>query len=125
LNRSIAVCDVDRCGAAIAWCAQHFDEAEPVVNLLDPTIATRADLLARMRAGGWTGRMVWVPISTLALALTSVRALLSLARGQWPQRLAAWSVLKPRRYDTRLAAAALGVATAPRTLPHANVAVQV
>jgi hypothetical protein len=51
--------------------------------------------------------------------------MLSLARGRWPERLAAWSVLRPRRYDTRLAAAALGVATQARTVPHANVAVQV
>ena len=121
----IAVCDVDRCGKAIAWCAEHFEEAEPVVNLFDPTIATRGDLLARMRSTGWSGRMVWVPISALALGLTSARAMLSFARGRWPERLAAWSVLRPRRYDTRLAAAALGVATQARTVPRANVAVQV
>jgi predicted dehydrogenase/nucleoside-diphosphate-sugar epimerase len=121
----IAVCDVDRCGQAIAWCAEHFDDAEPVVNLLDPTIATRADLLARMRAGGWSGRMVWVPIAMLALGLTSARTLLSLARGRWPERLAAWSVLRPRRYDTTLAAATLGVATEARTPSRATVAVQV
>jgi len=121
----IAVCDVDRCGQAIAWCAEHFDAAAPLVNLFDPTIATRGDLLARMRDGGWSGRMIWVPISVLALGLTGARTLLSLARGRWPERLAAWSVLRPRRYDTRLAAAALGVATEARTVPHANVAVQV
>ena len=121
----IAVCDVDRCGEAIAWSAEHFNEAAPVVNLLDPTIATRADLLSRMRAGGWSGRMCWVPISALALALTGARTMLSFLRGRWPERLAAWSVLKPRRYDTRLAAAALGVATESRTVARAKVAVQV
>ena len=120
----IAVCDVERCGEAIAWCAEHFEDAEPLVNLLDPTIATRGDLLTRMRAGGWSGRMIWVPISMLALGATTARALLSLARGQWPARLAAWSVLRPRRYDTRLATAALGVATRARTVPRANIAVQ-
>ena len=121
----IAVCDVERCGEAIAWCAEHFDDAEPVVNLLDPTIATRGDLLARMRATGWSGRMFWVPISVLALGLTSARTLLSFARGRWPERLSAWSVLRPRRYDTRLAAATLGVATQARTVHTASVAVQV
>ena len=121
----IAVCDVDRCGDAIAWTAEHFGEAAPVVNLLDPTIATRADLLSRMRANGWSGRMFWVPISALALALTGAKTMLSLARGRFPERLAAWSVLRPRRYDTRLAAAALGVATEARAVPQANVAVQV
>jgi nucleoside-diphosphate-sugar epimerase len=120
----IAVCDVDRCGEAIAWCAEHFDQAEPVVNLLDPTIATRGDLLTRKRAAGWSGRMLWVPISVLALGVTGAKALLSFARGRWPERLAAWSVLRPRRYDTRLAARTLGVATEARTVPTTNVTVQ-
>ena len=120
----IAVCDVERCGAAIAWCAQHFDDAEPVVNLLDPTIVTRGDLLNRMRESGWSGRMVWVPISVLALGLTTARTLLSVARGRWPERLSAWSVLRPRRYDTRRAAATLGVATEARRVPPTSVAVQ-
>ena len=121
----LAVCDVDRCGEAIAWCAEHFEQAAPVVNLLDPTIATRADLLTRMRAGGWSGQMFWVPISALALALTSARTMLSFMRGRWPERLAAWSVLRPRRYDTRAAAAALGVVPEARTVPQTKVAVQV
>ena len=121
----IAVCDVERCGEAIAWCAEHFDEAEPVVNLLDPTIATRGDLLARMRASGWSGRMLWVPISVLALGLTGARTLLSFARRRWPERLSAWSVLRPRRYDTRLAATTLGVATQARTVHDTSVVVQV
>ena len=95
----IAVCDLDRCAAAIAWCATHFDEAPPVVNLFDPTIPTRGALAARLRERGWDGRMVWVPISSIALALTAVRACLSIARGRWPERLAAWSILRPRRYD--------------------------
>ena len=30
----IAVCDVEQCAEAIAWCATHFDEAPPVVESL-------------------------------------------------------------------------------------------
>jgi predicted dehydrogenase/nucleoside-diphosphate-sugar epimerase len=95
----IAVCGVDDCAAAIAWCASHFDEAPPVVNLFDPTMATRGALAARLRERGWDGRMLWVPISAVAGALTGVRTCLSLVRGRWPERLAAWSILRPRRYD--------------------------
>ena len=121
----IAVCDVERCGEAIAWCATHFDAAAPVVNLFDPTVPTRGEFLARLRAHGWSGRMIWVPISFLALALTGARMAISLARGRWPERLAAWSVLRPRRYDPRLAAETLGVVTRDRATPRANnVAVQ-
>ena len=122
----IAVCDVDRCGEAIAWCATHFDTVAPVVNLFDPTVRTRGEFLARLRERGWSGRMIWVPISALALGLTGARVLLSLAHGRWPERLAAWSILRPRRYDSRLAAAMLGVVTRDAAVPRANdVAVQV
>ena len=121
----IAVCDVEHCAEAIAWCATHFDDAPPIVNLLDPTIATRGDFAARLRSRDWQGRILWVPISVIALGLTTARAMLSLARGRWPERLAAWSVLRPRRYDSRLAAAMLGVASERRDVPQTSVAVQV
>lgn len=122
----IAVCGVERCAEAIAWCVQHFDAAPDVVNLFDPAIATRADLLAALRHEGWAGRMFWVPISALALALISAKALLSLSRGQWPERVKAWSILKPRRYDATRAAAMLGgVRSAAPVLPATDVALPV
>jgi predicted dehydrogenase/nucleoside-diphosphate-sugar epimerase len=122
----IAVCDVEHCAEAIAWCATHFDAAPPVVNLLDPTIATRGEFAARLRSRGWPGRIVWVPISVIALGLTTARLLLSLGRGRWPERLAAWSVLRPRRYHTRVAGSMLGMVRQEGRVPHtADVAVQV
>ena len=116
----IAVCDVYRCAEAIAWCAAHFEETPPVVNLLDPTIGTRGELVARLRACGWSGRILWVPISFVALGLTAARALLSLGRGRLPDGLAAWSILRPRRYDTRLAAAMFEAARQDARVPQAT-----
>jgi nucleoside-diphosphate-sugar epimerase len=122
----IAVCGVEHCAEAIAWCATHFDDAPPVVNLLDPTIATRGDLAARLRTRGWPGRMLWVPISFLALGLTAARTLLSLSRGRWPDRLAAWSVLRPRHYDSRLAVSTFELTRPDARVPHTtDVALQV
>jgi predicted dehydrogenase/nucleoside-diphosphate-sugar epimerase len=106
----VAVCDVERCAQAIAWCAANFEKAPPIVNLLDPVIATRRDFVNRLRAGGWTGRILWVPISVVALGLTAARVAGSLCRGRWPDGLAVWSVLRSRRYDTRLAAQMLEAA---------------
>jgi predicted dehydrogenase/nucleoside-diphosphate-sugar epimerase len=108
----IAVCDVARCADAIAWCAANFEAAPPVVNLFDPAIATRRELVARLRAAGWTGRVLWVPISILALGLKIARAAISLGRGRWPEALAVWSILRPRRFDTRLATGMLEAADA-------------
>ena len=65
----IAVCDVARCAEAIAWCATHFDDAPPLVNLFEPALTTRGAFLARLREDGWTGRIVWVPISTISCAI--------------------------------------------------------
>jgi predicted dehydrogenase/nucleoside-diphosphate-sugar epimerase len=121
----IAVCDLEQCAEAIAWCAAHFEAAPPVVNLLDPAIPTRGAFIERLRARGWQGRMVWVPISLIALGLTTARTLLSLSRGQWPERLSAWSVLKPRRYRSGVAASMLGAARPDgRVPPRADVALQ-
>jgi predicted dehydrogenase/nucleoside-diphosphate-sugar epimerase len=103
----IAVCEVGRCAEAIAWCATHFDEAPPIVNLFDPDVTTRGAFLQRLRDQGWSGRVVWVPISVMAFAVVAARASFSLLRGRMPARLAAWSVLKPRRYDSHVASKVL------------------
>ena len=83
--------------------ALHFDEAPPIVNLFDPDITTRAAFVDRLRRQRWTGRIVWLPISAMATALVGARAALSLLRGRLPSRLSAWSILRPRRYDDRIA----------------------
>jgi nucleoside-diphosphate-sugar epimerase len=113
----IAVCGVTSCARAIAWCVDHFDDAPRVVNLLDPAVTTRRALIARLRGDGWNGRMVWVPISLLAAGLSIARLVTSLAARRLPERLAVWSVLRPRRYDTSLSEALLvaaGVITPTR-----------
>ncbi|HWC74523.1 MAG TPA: NAD(P)-dependent oxidoreductase, partial [Gemmatimonadales bacterium] len=98
-----AVCDVSTAAAAVAWCADHFAEAPPVVNLIDPTIKTRGDLLARFREHGWRGRMVWTPIGLLAGGVTAATLVLGLARRERARRLKVWSILRPRRYETTVA----------------------
>jgi predicted dehydrogenase/nucleoside-diphosphate-sugar epimerase len=103
----IAACDVTRCAEAIAWCATHFDRAPAVVNLFDPELVTRGRLAGRLRETGWDGRIIWAPISAVALGMMAARAAASLLQGKLPARLAAWSVLRPRRYDDRVSAALL------------------
>ena len=98
----IAVCEVGRCADAIAWCVKNFDDAPHIVHLFDPELTTRGTFLAHIAERGWNGRMVWVPISAIAFGLSTVRTLLSLRHLRWPTRLAAWSILRPRRYDTTL-----------------------
>jgi predicted dehydrogenase/nucleoside-diphosphate-sugar epimerase len=119
----IAVCDVERCAQAIAWCALHFDEAPALVNLFDPQVTTRGAFLSSLRARGWDGRVVFVPISVIAAGLTTARLLLSLARGRRPERLAAWSILRPRRYDARQAEMLLDATRDARAVQVGDIAV--
>ena len=95
----IAVLTVDRCGEAVAWAAAHFDEAPAVVNLFDPAMATRASLLDQFRAGGWNGRMVWVPVSVIAGGFIAARRVLGLLKGGKSEPMDVWSVLRPQAYD--------------------------
>jgi hypothetical protein len=91
----------------IAWVTTHFDEAPPLLNLFDPAIATRGALVKQLRERGEDVRMLWVPISLIAFGLTAVGAAVSIGRGRRPERVAAWSILRPRRYDARLSTAML------------------
>ena len=103
----IAVCDVGRCAEAIAWCAKHFDDAPAVVNLFDPALTTRGSVVERLREHGWKGQIVWVPISAISVGLMTARAMASLRHGRLPEKLAAWSILRPRHYDSGVAATLL------------------
>ncbi len=117
-----ASCDVDAAAAAVAWCAQQFDTAPVVLNLLDPGISTRGQLLARLRRSGWRGRVAWIPISFFAALFTVLRIALGLATMRPAGRMAVWSIFRPRRYDPRLSAKVLRVAARlePATLPEPN-----
>ena len=99
----LASCDVHRAGAAIAWCAERFDEAPRVVNLIDRTVSTRGELIRLFRQRGWRGRVVWVPIPLLAGAAMLARMAVAITRPGTLPPLAVWSILRIRRYDTVIA----------------------
>jgi len=92
-------CQIGLAGDAVAGCAEDFDATPPVVNLMDPTIQTRGDMVRRYDKEGWGGRVFWLPISVPAGAMLSIRWLIALMKFKRPSRLAVWRVLKPRRYD--------------------------
>ena len=97
-----AVCDVGRAAAVVAWCAEHFDDAPPIVNIMDPAIPTRGALLDAFRTHGWDGRMVWMPIGLFAGLFSAARIAFAAATRRRPAPLRVWSVFRPRRYDATL-----------------------
>ena len=98
-----AACDVDTAGRAIAWYAEDFKQAPRMLNLIDNSTKTRAQLLARYRQNGWDGRSIWVPISILASAIWSIKWAIGILKGNSSGQVSAWKVLKPRSYDSSLA----------------------
>ena len=106
----MATCEVGAAGATIAWCAERFESAPAVINLIDGTRSTRGELLRAFREHGWGGRMVWAPISAVALLLTAARTALAFARFERPTRLTPWDILRPRRYDDAVASRVLALA---------------
>jgi len=106
----LPVCGVEEAASVVGWCAAHFDQAPGTLNLMDPSIKTRRDLLRRMRQSGWTGRMLWVPISWLCAMLSIARMLTTIVTGVKGEPVAAWQVLRPRRFDMSASTRALAAA---------------
>ncbi len=106
----LAVCDVRRAAGVVAWCAERFEQAPPVLNLIDDAMPTRGRLLEAFRAQGWRGRALWVPIAVFASLLTAARLAIGLATLRLPARLAVWTIFRARRYDASLSARVLSAA---------------
>jgi predicted dehydrogenase/nucleoside-diphosphate-sugar epimerase len=114
-----AVCDVNEAARAVAWSAGHFEKAPAVVNLIDPDIGTRGELITFFRAQGWRGRMLWVPISFLAGALFAVQLLKKVISRTRSRSISGWSVLRPRRYDPAVSATLLAAVRGAGSAVHA------
>jgi predicted dehydrogenase/nucleoside-diphosphate-sugar epimerase len=98
-----AVCEVSTAAAVVAWYVAHFEDAPPVLHLIDDAIPTRQRLLGLFHEHGWRGRVLWVPIPLFAVLVHAARSAIALPTLRRPARLALWSILRPRRYNGSLA----------------------
>ncbi|HJS48468.1 MAG TPA: Gfo/Idh/MocA family oxidoreductase, partial [Gemmatimonadales bacterium] len=70
--------DVRFCAEALAWMADHWEEAPERINLLDPEPPTKRELIRRLRADNPDLAVVWLPtvllhpLSWLAIGLQKV-----------------------------------------------------
>ena len=108
---SIPVIDVAKAAAVVAWSVAQFTDAPPLLNLFDPDIETRSDLLGQFKQRGWRGRFLWMPLPIFAALVHSARYALTLPRFKRPTPLALYGVLRPRRYDPSLSRSVLARAT--------------
>lgn len=77
-SHELGVVDVVFSAQTIAWMVGHFDEAPPVLNLFEPELPTKRELLVRLRASNpdlavvWLPPVVLLPLSWFAIALQKV-----------------------------------------------------
>lgn len=70
--------DVGFAADALAWMVEHFEDAPPLLNLIDPDPPSRGELVKRLRRGNpdlkvaWLPRPVLVPLSGMAVVLQKV-----------------------------------------------------
>jgi predicted dehydrogenase/nucleoside-diphosphate-sugar epimerase len=78
-GQRLGVVDVGFAGRILAWMVDHWDEAPARLNLLDPELPAKRDLLATLRRTNpdlkviWLPTFVLVPLSWGALLLQKVR----------------------------------------------------
>jgi predicted dehydrogenase/nucleoside-diphosphate-sugar epimerase len=98
-NHQLGVVDVVFAGQTLAWIARHFDEAPTVMNLFEPDLPTKRQLLTRLKRSNPDLTIVWllppvlVPLSWFALGLQKL-----LRPGRPAMNLA--TMFARLRYDT-------------------------
>lgn len=103
----LPVVEVGKAAAVVAWMVGQFEDAPAVLNLIDPAIGTRRELLDEFRHHGWRGRFVWFPIPLFAALVHAARYVFSLPKLRRPPPFALYGILRPRRYSSALAERAL------------------
>ncbi len=116
-GHQLGVVDVVFSAQTLAWMVRHFDESPAVLNLFEPELPTKRELLARLRRTNpdltvvWMPPVILLPLSWLAIALQKA------LRPRAPAVNVA-KIFARLRYDTsRIAALAptiRGEATRPR-----------
>jgi nucleoside-diphosphate-sugar epimerase len=77
-GHQLGVVDVVFSAQTLAWMVQHFDEAPRYLNLFQPELPTKRELLARLRRANpdltvvWLPPVVLFPLSWFAIALQKV-----------------------------------------------------
>jgi predicted dehydrogenase/nucleoside-diphosphate-sugar epimerase len=102
----LGVVDVVFSAETLAWITSHFDEAPPVLNLFEPELPTKRELLTRLRADNPDLSVVWLPLPILVPLSWFAVALQKILRPRSPALNLA-KVFARLRYDTsRIAALA-------------------
>lgn len=116
-GQRLGVVDLTFCARALAWMVANPDAAPAVVNLLDPELPAKRDLLRHLRRGNPDVSVIWLPTILLHPLSWGAIVLQKLLRPRAPAINVA-KVFSVDRCDTsgaaRLAAQIAGPASLPR-----------
>ncbi|MBK6420787.1 MAG: Gfo/Idh/MocA family oxidoreductase [Gemmatimonadetes bacterium] len=115
-GQRLGVVDVTFCGEALAWMLDHPSEAPKVINILEPTLPSKRDLIAQLRRTNPDLTVLWLPFLILhPLSWTAILLQKVLRPGRPAMNVA--SVFSVDRWDntlsTRLAAQMAPAPTEP------------
>ena len=115
-HHQLGVVDVVFSAQVLAWMVRHFDRAPLVLNLFEPDLPTKRELLSRLRRTNPDLTVVWLPpvvLFPLSWFATAVQKLLH------PRRpaISVAKIFAPLRYDTSRSAALARVMRAEASQP--------
>ncbi|MBM9605724.1 Gfo/Idh/MocA family oxidoreductase [Desulfopila inferna] len=103
---TISLCDVHTASAVIQYYIDSFEEAPPLLNLVEPETPSRADLIHRLKEKREELRVVWIPAPLLKVLSTGLQAFLKVARPKQTP-LNVYAAFAAEKYDAALAGAVL------------------
>lgn len=102
-GHQLGVVDVVFSAQTLAWMVQHFEDAPRVMNLFEPELPTKRELLVRLRTANPDLSVVWLPPAVLVPLSWFAIALQKILRPRKPALNVA-KIFARLRYDTSLIA---------------------
>jgi hypothetical protein len=98
-GHTLGVADLGFTARTLAWMAANFGDAPVVVNVLDPVLPTKRDLVRRLKAANPGLMVVWLPTLLLVPMSWAATVLQKLFRPEEPAINVA-KVFANQRYET-------------------------
>jgi predicted dehydrogenase/nucleoside-diphosphate-sugar epimerase len=101
-SERLGVVNLGMTSETLAWMAMHFDEAPATLNLLDPELPSKRELLRRLRQTNPDVRVIWLPTPVL-LPLSGLATLLQKLLRPGRPAISLRRVFMSPAYDTQAA----------------------
>jgi nucleoside-diphosphate-sugar epimerase len=98
----LSVCDVHTAADVIRYFVADFEQAPPMLNLVEAPQPTRGDLTKRLRAARPELSLMWLPFPIVWVISATLKGVLRLVKPGKPP-LDVYSAFASERYDSRLA----------------------